>query len=100
MTSRTSARRSGAPDPAELAATCEAAVTASRQLVEGGVAVAAPRTEPAVISPLGWTLSDISRTQLRHAVASEVDRVCTVRDTAFAEFGDLLDALTERPVGC
>ncbi|HEV7741540.1 MAG TPA: hypothetical protein VGO65_03905 [Pseudolysinimonas sp.] len=79
---------------------CTDAVSASRRLVAGGVAVAAPRTEPAVISPLGWTLSDISRTQLRWAVASQVPRVCSGRDTAFAGFGDLLDALGSHPEGC
>ncbi len=80
---------------------CTGAIAASRAIIAGGVAVAAPQTEPAIISPLGWTLSDISREQLEYEAARQTSRTCDDQpDTSFGRLGDLLNALHRSPERC
>jgi hypothetical protein len=80
---------------------CILALEQARGAVDGGVAVAAPTTRPALLAPLGWTLSSLSQQEL----AGEVRRLaaqdeCTGRDLDFGSFAALLGVLGDRPVDC
>ena len=52
-------------------APCRAAVKDVRDQLPAGAVIVAPRTQPDVDAPLGWTLSGASRTRLRTAMAEQ-----------------------------
>lgn len=80
---------------------CEDAVTALRDRLPQGVVIVAPNTNPSVGVPLGWALSDVSRTGLTQELA--VQRECNARGerepdcptrSDYARLGDLFDLLS------
>jgi hypothetical protein len=86
-------------DPAHLP--CVWGVEAAREQVAGGVAVAAPSTRPAVIPPLGWTLSDTSRVLLSVEADAQMSLTCqSERDTSYGRLGDLMNTLATDPLDC
>jgi len=74
------------PQEAE-SSTCGAAVESVRGWVPGGTVVVAPATEPAVDSPLGWTLSHESETRLATALTAEQTCAGTASGTAPTQTG-------------
>jgi hypothetical protein len=79
---------------------CYAAVAAGRDAVEGGVAVSAPSTRPAVVAPLGWTLSDMSQERLRDEAVSQTRPTCGGPAPGYAKLGDLLNLIAPDPDAC
>jgi hypothetical protein len=71
---------------------CSEAVKAVREALTGGAVVAAPLTRPGVEAPLGWGLSDESRTRLEDDV-SEQDEGCADGGGRYACTEQLLDLL-------
>ena len=95
----------------EDSAACESALAQVRMDVPDGVAFVAPSTEPSIAVPLGWTLSDPSRSQLEGEVVDQLARF-TDGDCAapisitesrlefqqfFATYGELMCVLTGTP---
>lgn len=78
---------------------CQAAVEAVREQIPQGVVVIAPNTNPSINAPLGWALSDGSRSRLVQELG--VQRDCTQQSCAtqsdYARFGDLLTLLATEP---
>jgi hypothetical protein len=72
---------------------CIAAVTHARQTAPGGVAVSAPATEPTIVAPLGWTLSDLSQATLKFSAEAQAEPGCPPT-TGYGHFGGLLDLLS------
>jgi hypothetical protein len=80
---------------------CEDAVGALRKRLPQGIVIVAPNTNPSVGVPLGWALSDVSRTGLTQELA--VQRECNARGerepdcptrSDYARLGDLFDLLS------
>jgi hypothetical protein len=80
---------------------CEDAVGALRTRLPQGIVIVAPNTNPSVGVPLGWALSDVSRTGLTQELA--VQRECNARGerepdcptrSDYARLGDLFDLLS------
>ena len=80
---------------------CEDAVTALRHRLPQGIVIVAPNTNPSISVPLGWALSDASRTRLTQELA--VQRECNARGereadcpsrSDYARLGDLFDLLS------
>jgi hypothetical protein len=61
---------------------CAAAMEGVRDLLPGGLVVVSPSTTPSISVPLGWTLSDFSRSRLR--VEADNQRLCG-RDSDFVD---------------
>ena len=81
---------------------CESAVTALRHRLPQGIVIVAPNTNPSISVPLGWALSDASRTRLTQELA--VQRECNGRGereadcpsrSDYARLGDLFDLLSK-----
>jgi hypothetical protein len=86
-------------DPTDVK--CRWGVEEAREDVAGGIAVAVPSTRPAVIPPLGWTLSDTSQVLL--AVESDAQMAPTCdgdRDTSYGRLGDLMNLFALDPYSC
>lgn len=73
---------------------CDAASDALRDRLTGGVVVVAPRTKPGVDAPLGWTLSQDSRTRLAEAVKDQLT-ACGDVVGDYTCLADLLSVLRE-----
>lgn len=80
---------------------CDDAVGALRDRLPQGVVIVAPNTNPSVGVPLGWALSDVSRSGLTAELA--VQRECNARGerepdcpstSDYARLGDLFDLLS------
>lgn len=84
------------PCPALADSACRTAVQQVRNAIEGGVVVAAPLTRPSVEAPLGWTLSQDSRSQLEHGLEEQVAS-CDVRAGRYTCLRTLLDLLGAPP---
>ena len=92
-------------------AACEGALAQVRTDVPDGVAFVAPSTEPSLAVPLGWTLSDPSRSQLEGEVVDQLARFTDGNCAApisvtesrlefqqfFATYGELMCVLTGTP---
>ena len=78
--------------------TCQAAVDALREQIPQGVVVVAPNTNPSINAPLGWALSDASRSRLLQELG--VQKTCTLQSCTtqsdYARLGDLLGLLSPR----
>ncbi|CAN5382876.1 hypothetical protein BH09ACT4_BH09ACT4_04900 [soil metagenome] len=73
---------------------CTNAIVWARENVPGGVAVAAPSTHPALVAPLGWTLSPASQRQLFAETALQEQPNCgTPRKDRYGRFGDLMQVV-------
>lgn len=59
---------------------CDAALRTLRNELPGGIVVASPSTTPAVSVPLGWSLSEFSRSRLRFEAIGQA--LCGRRDTS------------------
>jgi hypothetical protein len=92
-------------------APCASALAEVRVDVPDGVVFVAPSTEPSIAVPLGWTLSDPSRSQLEGEIADQLARFehdeCAgpISQTEsplefqqfFATYGELMCVLTGAP---
>ena len=80
---------------------CRRAVTSGRIAVDGGVAVSAPSTRPAIVAPLGWTLSDISRARLSAEATAQARPSCAGDPVVgYGRLGDLLNLMSATPRPC
>jgi len=81
---------------------CRAALNSAHDAVDGGVAVVAPTTRPALIAPLGWTLSALSQYELQGDVDRQVEAAAcsTGRDLNFGRLTDLLHVVSDTPPDC
>lgn len=84
------------PCPATGDTACRAAVQQVRNAIEGGVVVATPLTRPSVDAPLGWTLSQDSRSQLKRGL-DEQAAGCEVQAGRYTCLRTLLDLLGAPP---
>jgi hypothetical protein len=77
---------------------CQAAVDGLRETIPQGAVVIAPSTNPAINAPLGWALSDGSRSRLIQELA--IQKACTQQScptqSDYARFGDLLGLLSSQ----
>lgn len=75
---------------------CQAAVDGLRESIPQGVVVVAPSTNPAINAPLGWALSDGSRSRLIQELG--IQKGCTQQScptqSDYARLGDLLGLLS------
>jgi hypothetical protein len=69
---------------------CAEAVAKVREALTGGAVVAAPLTRPGVEAPLGWTLSDESRSRLEDDVTRQLEG-CAAVGRSYACTAQLLD---------
>ncbi len=90
---------------------CSAALAELRVDVPDGIVFVAPSTEPSIAVPLGWTLSDPSRSQLEGEIVDQLARFTddrcdgeiTVDDSRlefqqfFGTYGELMCVLTGTP---
>jgi hypothetical protein len=91
-----------APDPnaaPEQASACTTALDSIQDSVTGGVVVAAPLTRQGLEAPLGWTLSDYTKTQMKIDLDLQSDSAACadLLPSDYACFGQLLDILPRQP---